>query len=173
MKNKKLINIQLIHNSKHIDLRGDFGRFFCKASAKKLGLNSNISQVSISNNRIKGTIRGLHFQLSPFSEDKYVACVKGRLFDVAVDLRKKSQNYLKIYKNILSENDNKVLYIPKGFAHGFQTLKNNSMIIYGMTKSYNKDYQSGIRYNDPTINIKWPIKKIKISKKDKNLNYLK
>ena len=109
----------------------------------------------------------MHFQLSPFSEDKYVACVKGRLFDVAVDLRKKSQNYLKIYKNILSENDNKVLYIPKGFAHGFQTLKNNSMIIYGMTKSYNKDYQSGIRYNDPTINIKWPIKKIIISKKIK------
>ena len=166
---KKLINFKLIVNKKHKDNRGDFHRFFCEDVSKALNLNSKISQVSISNNLKKGTIRGLHYQLSPNSEAKYIACIKGSLFDIIVDIRKKSKNFMRVYENILTENDSNVLFVPKGFAHGFQTLKDNTIIVYGMTKSYSKNHQSGIRYNDPRLKISWPIKKVIISKKDKKL----
>lgn len=166
---KKLTNFKVIINQKHKDNRGDFHRFFCKDVSKNLEINSQIFQISISNNLKKGTIRGLHFQLHPFKEAKYIACIKGKLFDIIVDMRKKSKNFMKVYKNILSENDSKILYIPEGFAHGFQALKNNTTIIYGMTKPFKEKYQSGIKYNDPKLNIKWPIKKIIISKKDEKL----
>jgi dTDP-4-dehydrorhamnose 3,5-epimerase len=163
---KKLINYKLIENKKHKDNRGDFYRFFCEDISKNLNLNSKISQVSISKNLKKGTIRGLHYQLFPNTEAKYISCIQGSLFDIIVDIRKQSKNFMKVYQNILAENDSKVLFVPEGFAHGFQTLKNNTIIIYGMTKPYSKNHQSGIRYDDPKLKIKWPIKKVIISKKD-------
>lgn len=173
MKKKKLKSVTLIKHTKYLDLRGDFCRFFCKNTSKKLGLKSDISQFSVSSNKKRGTLRGLHFQLYPFEEDKYITCIQGKLFDVVVDLRKKSKDYLKVFTNILSAQSSNVLYIPRGFAHGFQTIEDNTIIIYGMTQKYNKSAQSGLRYDDPKLKIKWPLKQIIISKRDKTFGYIK
>ena len=173
MNNKIIEKPILIKTKNYLDIRGDFSRFFCKDISKKLKINKNIVQVSISNNLKKGTIRGMHYQKYPYMEDKYVSCVNGKLFDVIVDLRKHSKNYLNSYYYVLSEKNKNTLYIPKGFAHGFQTLVDNTIIIYGMTKPYKKEFQAGVRYNDPKLNISWPLNKIIISKKDKNFDFIK
>lgn len=173
MNKKKIKKPILIKNRMHLDIRGDFSRFFCEDISKKLYLKTRIVQVSVSNNLKKGTIRGLHFQKHPYTEDKYVSCIKGKLFDVIVDLRKNSKNYLKTYYNLMTDKNKNTLFIPKGFAHGFQTLVDNTIIIYGMTKPYKKRFQAGVNYNDPKLNIPWPLSKIIISNKDKKLKYIK
>ncbi len=101
-----------------------------------------------------------------------VSCIKGKIFDVIVDLRKNSPTYLKSYKEILSSKNQKSLIVPKGFAHGFQSLQDNCEILYFHTENYNPNYEDGINYNDPILSIKWPLKKKKISIRDKKLQFV-
>ena len=154
------------------DNRGFFIKLFCKENFSKKLNNINIKKINYSFNKKKGTIRGLHYQDNPYSEQKILYCLKGKIFDVIVDIRKSSKNYLKYKKFTLEEKKNEVLIIPKGFAHGFQTLTNNCKILYFHSDLYKKKFEKGINPMDSKIRINWPIKKVIISKKDKNRKFL-
>ena len=129
------------------DERGYFERYFCKEDFKEIGLTKEIVQINHSLTTIKGSIRGLHFQTKPFSEIKIVRCISGSIQDVAVDLRKDSKTFLKYFTITLSKANNKYLYIPEGFAHGFLSLKNHTKVHYMQTNEYSKEHDCGIKYN--------------------------
>ena len=149
------------------DDRGKFYRIFCLNELKEIGHTKKIVQANQSLSKQKGTIRGMHFQYPPKAEIKIVKCINGSVFDVTIDLRKKSPTFLQWYGVILSAENMKIMYIPEGFAHGFQTLENNSELLYFHTEFYSPEYEAGIRYNDPAINIKWPLEITNISKRDR------
>ncbi|MFC1885019.1 dTDP-4-dehydrorhamnose 3,5-epimerase [Thermodesulfobacteriota bacterium] len=150
------------------DNRGAFGRIFCKNEFKKLGHNKEIVQINHSLNRKIGATRGMHFQYPPKCEIKMVKCVKGSVFDVIVDIRKDSPTFLQWHGIELSETNMKMIYIPEGFAHGFQVLQPDSELIYLHTEFYAPEYEGALRYSDPILNIKWPLKVADISENDKN-----
>jgi len=147
------------------DNRGNFLKIAHNEFFSKINNKIKIKQVNISVTRKMGTIRGMHFQEAKFKEAKIVTCLKGKILDVIVDIRKNKKSYGKKKKFIL-DNPNKSLIIPKGYAHGFQSLTNNCTILYLHTNYYNKKFDKTI--NPLKIGVNWPIKKIIISKKDKN-----
>jgi len=167
-KETKIEGLYIIEPELKIDERGYFARIFCKNEFKKIGFDFNIVQINRSLTKKRGTIRGLHFQKPPKSEDKIVVCLKGKIFDVALDLRKNSLTFGKWVGVELSEGNKKIFLIPKGFAHGFQTLTDDCEILYFMSEFYSPKYEGGIRWDDPFFNIKWPIKNPILSEKDKN-----
>lgn len=140
------------------DKRGFFARSWCIEEFKRQGLESNIVQCNLSYNISKGTVRGLHYQKYPYEEVKIVRCIKGKIFDVAVDLRKDSPTFLKWIGIELTEKNYRALYIPKGMAHGFQTLEDESLLMYQVSQCYTPGAEAGIRWDDPKIAINWPIK---------------
>lgn len=148
------------------DGRGFFARTWDKNEFSKIGLNLEFVQSSISVNTKKGTLRGMHYQIEPYEESKIVTCTKGKIFDVIIDLRKNSKTFKKWISVELSSSNHKILYIPKGFAHGFQTLEDYTEVHYDITQVYRPEYARGLRWNDPTFNIKWPLYISIISKKD-------
>jgi dTDP-4-dehydrorhamnose 3,5-epimerase len=150
------------------DDRGFFARFFCVNEFEKLGLDNKIVQINNSTSKDKGTLRGIHYQLAPKAETKIIRCLKGSFYDVIVDLRKESDTFLKWFGVELNEDNRTMLYVPKGFAHSFITLTDNSEAFYLVTEFYAPQYERGLRWNDPAINIKWPIQPVIISEKDKN-----
>ncbi len=150
------------------DERGFFARTFCKREFENHGLNSNIVQCNISFNKKKGTLRGMHYQASPYEEAKLVRCVKGAVYDVIIDLRPNSKTFAQWISVILSEKNRKMLFVPEGFAHGFITLEDETEIIYQMSEFYQPDYSRGIRWNDPFFNIYWPVEVKVISERDNN-----
>lgn len=149
------------------DGRGEFNRIFDKKDfIESIPDLPEFIQINRSFNSRKGTIRGLHYQIPPSAEHKLVTCVEGSIFDVAVDLRKGSETFLKWFGIILSRSNCKSLFIPRGFAHGFQTLEDNSTIIYHHTGEYDKANERGINYLDKKINVVWPETITEISPKD-------
>jgi len=154
------------------DDRGSFYRLFCSLEIKKFLGNKKILQINLSKNKRKGTTRGLHYQKRPFGEKKIVICINGTIQDYVVDLRKKSKTFLKIFKIKLSEKNNKVLLIPEGFAHGFQTLSNNSDVLYFHTQVYKKKFENSLNFQDPILKINMKINKESISKKDLDAKFL-
>jgi dTDP-4-dehydrorhamnose 3,5-epimerase len=167
-KETKLKGAYIIEPEKLEDDRGFFARTFCKNEFKKNNLNFEIVQTNTSYNKFKGTLRGMHYQSEPKAETKLLTCTKGAIYDVIVDLRKDSSTYLNWTGVELSEENKLFLFIPKGFAQGFQTLKDNTEIFYYMDEFYSPEHANGIRYNDPKLNIKWPIENPILSEKDKN-----
>ncbi len=164
----KLKDVYIIEPQKRGDARGYFARIFCKKEFSEQGLTTNFVQSNTALSKVKGTFRGMHFQKSPYSEVKVVRCTKGALFDVVIDLRKKSPTYKKWLGIELSEENCKMLYIPKGFAHGYITLKNNTEIFYMVSQFYTPEAEGGVRFNDPAFAITWPTKFNIISEKDKS-----
>ena len=162
----KLSGAYLIDIEKLEDERGFFARSWDSKKFDEIGLNPNLAQCNISFNIQKGTVRGMHFQKSPHEEDKIVRCTKGKIFDVIIDLRKNSSTFTKWEGFELSEDNHKMLYIPKGFAHGFQTMEDNSEIFYQMSEFFMPEYSSGIKWNDPAFEVAWPLPISIISKKD-------
>jgi dTDP-4-dehydrorhamnose 3,5-epimerase len=151
------------------DDRGFFGRSFCRHEFDAQGLNPDVVQCNISFNRDAGTLRGMHYQAVPHAEDKLVRCTRGGLYDVIVDLRKESPTYKQWVAVELTEDNSRMLYIPKGFAHGFQTLADNTEIFYQMSEFYHPESASGVRWNDPAFGIKWPAgDRAIISDRDRN-----
>lgn len=148
------------------DKRGYFSRIVDVDEFKQRGINSDFVQISASKNYKKGTIRGMHMQVAPSEEEKLVCCVEGEVFDVCLDLRKDSETYLKYCSVTLSSENGVSFYIPKGCAHGFISLKDNSQLIYFMTSEYNPRCERGYRYNDSAFGIEWPIEPSVISEKD-------
>lgn len=161
----------LIENSSFTDKRGSFNIFFEEKNYIKF-LNKNITKIYFSRNLKKGTLRGLHFQTPPYSEVKIIKCIKGAIFDIFVDLRKNSPTFMKKVSINLSENDNYQLIVPSGCAHGFQTLKDNSDVLYLTDNEYVKKNEGGIKYDDPLINVDWPHDITCISDRDENFEYL-
>ena len=162
----KLKGSFVIQLEKIIDERGFFARSWDEEVFKKNGCNPRLVQCNVSFNNKKGTLRGLHYQEPPHQEAKLVRCTKGRIFDVIVDLRETSSTMNQWFGVELSENNNKMLYIPEGFAHGFQTLEDDSEVFYQMSEFYFPELAKGKRWNDPSFNIAWPIKVPIISEKD-------
>ena len=148
------------------DERGAFARIFCQKEFEKHGLNPNIAQCSISLNTKKFTLRGMHYQKSPHNEAKLVRCSRGLIYDVIVDLRPHSSTFKKWTSIELSVKNKKMVYIPEGFAHGFQTLDDNTEVIYQMSQFYSPDHSEGFRWNDPSFKIEWPSEPKAISSKD-------
>ncbi len=155
------------------DDRGLFARTYCKNEFASIGFAKEFVQMNHSINNKRGTLRGMHFQLPPVQETKLIRCVVGKVFDVAIDLRKGSETYLKWFGAELSKDNMKMIFIPEGFAHGFITLEDNTELIYCHTEFYNPAFESGIRHDDSTINIQWPIEAVIISEKDKNYPLIK
>jgi len=150
------------------DERGFFARSFCKKELEKYGLNSNIAQCNISYNKRRGTLRGMHYQVAPHEEAKVVSCTRGAIYDVIIDLKPESSTYCKWIAVELNANDHKVLYVSEGFAHGFQTLEDNSIVFYQMSEFYHTENARGVRWDESRFNIKWPISDWIISEKDQS-----
>mgnify|MGYP003998255495 FL=1 len=158
----------IIELEKLEDERGFFTRMWDEEIFQNKELNSRLVQISLSSNKKKGTLRGMHFQEKPFEETKIVRCVKGKIFDVIIDLRSNSKTYKKWISIELNSNDLKMIYIPEGFAHGFQTLEDNTEVMYQMSNWFSPEHAKGIRWNDQEFNITWPINEPIISKKDQS-----
>ena len=169
----KIQGLYVIDSEANVDERGYFMRTFCKNELDEKGLDFNIAQVNRSLTKQKGTIRGMHFQKDPKSEIKIVGCLKGAIYDVVVDLREDSSTFGQWVAFKLSEENKKLFYIPKGCAHGFQTLTDDCELLYFMSEFYSPEHTSGVRWNDPFFNIPWPIKNPILSEKDKNWPLIK
>jgi dTDP-4-dehydrorhamnose 3,5-epimerase len=158
----------LISLNQVADNRGWFARTYCKDEFAEIGHKKEWVQLNHSVSYKKGTIRGIHYQLPPFTEVKLVRCIAGAIFDVIVDIRRGSATFLKWYGIELSAKNRKMIYIPEGFAHGFQTLSDNCELIYHHTECYVPDIEKGLRFDDTALNIDWPLKVSEISDRDKN-----
>lgn len=156
----------IIEIEKIEDERGFFARSWDKKQFEERNLNSNLIQCNISFNKTKGTLRGMHYQDMPHAEAKLVRCTRGRMYDVIIDLRKNSKTFHKWIGVELSDKNYKMLYIPEGFAHGFQTLEDDTEVFYQMSQAHVPEYSRGIRYDDERFQISWPLPNHIISKND-------
>lgn len=168
IKQTPLQDASIIEPEPFEDNRGLFTRVFCQQELQRILHNKNIVQINHSITKQKSAIRGMHFQYPPKAEIKMVKCLRGSVFDVIIDLRKGSPTFLKWHGETLSSKNMKMLYIPEGFAHGFQTLEENSELLYLHTEFYSPEHEGGVRYNDIAINISWPLDVKDISEKDRN-----
>lgn len=151
------------------DVRGFFARTFCRKEFEEHGLNSRIVQCNISYNRHKGTLRGMHYQLAPFSEAKLVTCLAGSIYDVIIDLRAESPTYRQwLAVELSARRPRPMVYVPENFAHGFQTLADDTEVFYQMSESYHPDSARGLRWDDPAVNIEWPAAQRIVSEKDQS-----
>ena len=150
------------------DDRGFFARSWCRNEFEKHELNHDLVQCNISFNKKKGTLRGIHYQTAPHEEAKLVRCTRGSLFDVIIDLRNDSKTYKKWFGAKLSAENRRMIYVPSGLAHGFQTLEDNTEVFYQMSEFYHPQCVGGVRWNDPVFAIKWPEDEPIISTNDKN-----
>lgn len=148
------------------DHRGAFSRLYCRNEFQKIGLSKSLAQINLSQTNIRGSVRGLHMQKDAHAEVKIVRCLRGACFDVAVDMRKESPTYLQWHGEMLSAENRRALFIPEGFAHGFQALEDNTDLMYFVSEFYTPGAEVGVRYNDPAIGIQWPLEAINVSEKD-------
>ena len=156
----------LVELTKFHDERGFFARAWCQNGVGKQGITSRIAQVNNSYGIVAGTIRGLHYQVAPYEEMKGVRCIRGEIFDVLVDLRPESASYLGWYGTKLTAENRTMLCVPEGCAHGFQTLCDDTEVLYLVTSPYNADAERGARWDDPILGIDWPLPVSSISQKD-------
>lgn len=153
---------------RHGDDRGFFARAFCREEFAEHGLQTEVVQANLSLSRYRGTLRGLHLQLPPAAEVKMVRCVRGALYDVILDLRPNSPTYGEWIGVELDDDDREMLYVPEGFAHGFQTLTDDVEVFYMVTAPYTPETERGVRYDDPQFGIEWPLDVTEISEKDRS-----
>ncbi len=160
--------VYVIKTSAFNDHRGAFARWFCANEMKDVLEGQTVVNVNFSRTTKKGSVRGMHYQLPPHAETKMVRCIKGKVLDIIVDIRKNSPTFLQHFEIELSEHNMKMIYIPKGFAHGFQSLEDDSEIMYLVTEYYSPDFEAGLNPMDPALHIDWPLPLTDISDKDKN-----
>ena len=165
-KRLEIQGVTLITPKVFTDERGFFMETYQKDAFAKAGITGEFVQQNHSKS-VKGVLRGLHYQKEPYAQAKLVRCIKGEIFDVAVDIRKNSPTFGKYVSATLSAENKSMLYIPRGFAHGFEVLSDEAEITYSIDNIYAKESESGIIWNDPSIKINWPIKSPILSEKDK------
>ena len=163
-----LPGVYVIEPERHADERGYFARTWCAEELAAQGLESGLAQCSVSFNQRKGTLRGLHYQAPPFAEVKLVRCVRGALFDVAVDLRPDSQSFRKWFGIELTAENGRGLYVPRGFGHGFLTLADETEVSYQISARFSPPSTRGVRYDDPFLGIRWPAKVDVIAARDRD-----
>jgi dTDP-4-dehydrorhamnose 3,5-epimerase len=164
----KLKGAFIIEPEKQEDERGFFARTWCGKEFENHGLNSGLVQCNISFNKKKGTLRGMHYQVEPHQEAKLVRCTRGSVYDMIIDLRSDSYTFKQWMAVELTGENRRMLYIPEGFAHGFQTLEDNSEIFYQMSEFYHPECARGVRWDDPTFRIKLPLAQVIVSAKDRS-----
>lgn len=162
----KLKGAFIIEPERLEDERGFFARTWCQREFEEHGLNPCLVQCNIAFNKKKGTLRGMHYQIAPHEEAKVVRCTQGAIYDVIIDLRPTSPTVRQWVGVELTADNRRMLYIPEGFAHGFQTLADNTEIFYQMSDFYHPKYARGVRWNDPAFGIEWPLAVQMISTKD-------
>lgn len=158
----------LVEVKKIEDDRGFFGRAWCANEFTEHGLNRNFVQMNTSFTKKKGTIRGMHYQVDPYQEVKFIRCTRGRIWDVIIDLRPDSPTFKKWVGNELTADNYRMVYVPENFAHGFITLEDNSEVYYPVTQFYTPGAERGLRWDDPSFNIKWPVEVTLVSEKDRS-----
>jgi dTDP-4-dehydrorhamnose 3,5-epimerase len=163
----KLKGAFIIEPERLEDERGFFARTWCQREFEAHGLNPRLAQCSISFNKRRGTLRGMHYQVAPYEEARLVRCTMGAIYDVIIDLRPHSPTSKHWISTELTAENRRMLYIPEGLAHGFQTLENNTEVFYQMSEFYHPDHARGVRWNDPAFRIVWPSDVIVISDKDR------
>ena len=161
-----LAGLKVVQSSPHRDDRGEFVRLFCAQELQPLLERRQIAQINQSKTTHAGAVRGLHFQYPPYAEMKMVRCLSGRVWDVAVDLRRGSPTLLNWYGRELAPDDALMMVIPEGFAHGFQALEPNSELLYLHTEFYYPPSEAGLRHDDPQLNIAWPLAPKDLSPRD-------
>ncbi|HCK03663.1 MAG TPA: hypothetical protein DHV86_02705 [Methylophilaceae bacterium] len=169
IKNLEMDGLKLLSRQMNVDSRGAFGKIFSSSHLEEEAWNHPIRQINLSHTKEKGTIRGMHIQSAPMMEAKIVSCLKGAIWDVALDLRKNSATFLQWHAEILSEDNFSSLVLPIGFAHGFQALTPNVEMIYIHSHDYSQDKELGVHYLDPTLNIAWPEEITVCSERDMQL----
>jgi dTDP-4-dehydrorhamnose 3,5-epimerase len=162
----KLSGAYIIDIEPFEDERGLFARAWCRKEFEVLGLNAGIMQANISKNRRRGTLRGLHWQQQPYAECKLLRCTRGSIFDVIVDLRPESDTFKAWIGVELNEENHRMLLVPENFAHGFQTMEDNTEVFYQVTQFYTPEAERGARYDDPAFKIDWPLAVTALSGKD-------
>jgi len=163
-----IVGVSVAETRTSRDHRGAFSRLFCQNELAQAIGRRQIVQINQSKTALSGAIRGMHFQHRPHAEMKMVRCLKGLVWDVVVDLRADSETFLQWHAEELSEENARMMIIPEGCAHGFQVLEPDSELLYLHTASYNADAESGVAYNDPRLNIKWPLATTDLSKRDQS-----
>lgn len=158
--------LYVVETDAFVDHRGAFARWFCEGELADIIGNRHIKNVNFSRTVKTGSIRGMHFQKPPKAEMKLIRCIRGRILDVVVDIRAGSPTFLQYYAVELSAENMKLFVIPEGFAHGFQSLEDNSEIMYLVTEFYSPENEAGLRFSDPAFNIEWPLEIADISTKD-------
>lgn len=159
-------DLVIVETSPHSDARGAFVRLYCEDELQSLIGNRRIVQINHSRTTAVGAVRGLHFQNPPHAEMKLVRCLKGRVWDVALDLRRDSPTFLYWHGEELTPANSRMMVIPEGFAHGFQVLEPDSELLYLHTASYAPDAEGGLRYDDPSLGIAWPLAATELSTRD-------
>ena len=162
----------VIESEPRVDRRGSFTRLFCEHEFKEIGFASRIVNVNFSFSLRKGTLRGLHFQKPPKAENKIVRCMRGAVLDIIVDVRCRSKTFLKWEAVELTDANGQMLLVPEGFAHGFQTLCDNVEFLYFVTEFYSPQHEDGFRYDDPTLNIAWPLEPSEVSLRDRQFPFI-
>jgi len=156
----------------HEDVRGLFGRLYCPDALREFWGDRSVCQVNLSSNPIRGTIRGLHFQHDPWPDAKLVRCLSGEVLDVIVDLRQGSPTFLQHRAIHLTPESGNLLFVPEGFAHGFQSLLEHSSLLYIHSARYDPGFLGGLRYDDPILGIKWPLPCSQVSERDLSSSWL-
>lgn len=162
----KLEGAFVIEPEKKEDERGFFARTWCREEFLAHGLNPRPAQCSVSYNKKKGTLRGMHYQAAPYEEAKLVRCTRGAVYDVILDLRPCSLTFKRWVAAELTAENHRMVYVPEGFAHGFQTLEDDTEVFYQISEFYHPESARGVRWDDPAFGIKWPIKELVISARD-------
>ena len=163
----KLAGLYRVELERREDERGFFARSWCHDEFAAQGLDTRLAQCNISFNLRRGTLRGMHYQAEPYPEIKLVRCTMGAIYDVAIDLRPASSTFLQWEGMELTAENRRMLYIPAGFAHGFQTLTENSEVFYQMSEYYHPEAAHGARWNDPAFGITWPLPDPFLSERDR------
>jgi dTDP-4-dehydrorhamnose 3,5-epimerase len=164
----KIPGVRIVEAERRSDARGWFSRVWCAGEFAQNRLTANLVQCSISGNRRRGTLRGMHFQASPHEEARLVRCTHGSIFDVALDLRQDSATYKQWVGVELTRENGRALYIPEGCAHGFQTLEADTEVLYLITAAYHAGSARGVKYDDPEFGIQWPLAPVAVSDQDQN-----
>jgi dTDP-4-dehydrorhamnose 3,5-epimerase len=164
----QLRDAYIVDIEKREDHRGLFARAWCQREFAEHDLVSRLVQTNLSFNWRKGTLRGMHYQVAPYEETKLIRCVRGAIYDVIIDLRPASPTFGQWLGVELTADNYRTVYVPEGFAHGFQTLEDNSVVTYQVSEFYESSAERGIRYNDPAFAIRWPIEVEVISDKDRS-----
>ena len=170
--NLKLEEAAIVETAQFVDKRGAFSRLFCADTLVHILAGRQITDVNLSQTTTKGTIRGLHFQYPPKAEMKLARCLRGAVYDVIVDIRKGSPTFLQWTGVELSAENMKMIIIPEGFAHGFQTLCENSEMLYLHTESYQPGFEGALNCRDPALNVQWPLAVAEISDKDNAIKFI-